>query len=199
MNPGRQLWTSVILLAWLGCSGPGGSITLPEGVPLELHLERRFELTADRTAGSARTLRFDSGSDRVRVKVRSELNDEEAKKKATGSRFLVADLFAEKASPYPGAISKAVACSEKFQPVSATRSLSRGWILSFRLHANQMRAFGVCSERDIHYDSALVHLYCSDTRMLFEVRAYTPAGRSSLDLDSLLGSLDCAALRVEGQ
>jgi hypothetical protein len=156
-----------------------------------LRLEARFQVTEDRTTGGSRTLVFDAGADRIVVRVHVDLTDEAARRKTADARFLVSDLFVEKTSPYPGAISNAIACDEPFLPVSVERIVTDGWLESLRLFANRLRVFGVCARADVRYEAALVHLYCREARTLYQIKAYTSADRPTLDLGAFLGGLDC--------
>lgn len=177
------------------CRGEDGG--LPPGVPLDLHLDGRFALTADRPTDRVRTLVLEAPPDRVVVRSYPGLTDAAARTKAADARFLVSDLFTQKTSPYPGSISDSLACPEELRPVSAERTLAAGWRTSLRLLANPMHVFGVCDREDARYDAALVHVYCAEAQTLFEIKAFTPTGGATLDLDAWLAAVDCAP-RGEG-
>lgn len=92
--------------------------------------------------------------------------------------FQIHSQFNRGVSPYPGAISEHNTCPKEFFPI-VENAESGGWIGKLvTLAANSRKQFGVCEEKERHYDAAILLVTCSTTGTLFDLTWITPKGQA---------------------
>jgi hypothetical protein len=125
---------------------------------------------------------FEAGSGNVFVRI-TKIKTDFSKKYIDDKNFLLKSLFLPTTSPYPGVITNAIECPEKFLP--KIKKVENGIV--YFLFANDRFNYGICVDDLVSYFSAYGIFDCKE-KGIFEVNIFS---KQENEPKMIIGSFHC--------
>jgi len=127
-------------------------------------------------------------NDIIKIRIASNLSEDDAKNYINFHKYQIENLFTEYRSPYPGHISDAIKCPEKYQPIKEQNGSDKVY---YYLYANDRLTYGGCSEDLLEYLVALGLVHCIESKKILEIEFFTPKDNPNSDYKNVAKSLRC--------
>ena len=138
--------------------------------------------------GIIRDISIVSNLDILKIKELKEINILEY---IDNKRKLIDSSFSEYNSPYPGALSNKIICSEKYIPKIKEKNLTNSLRIFYYLYANDRFAFGGCVDDVLDYLAVLAFIYCKEKNILYEIKYFTPKNNATENYKKIVESFTC--------
>ena len=107
--------------------------------------------------------------------------------------LLLDNLYQPHGSPYPGQVTKTIACPAELMPRALPAKIeaamrSRGFLLM----ANSREVFGACDAGSVHYQAAYVLVGCKEQNVTYEIKLFLLAGSDAArELERVYDHFSC--------
>lgn len=129
-------------------------------------------------------------SEHLRATIILGMDENEWKTYAKQRKFEIDNSYGRGELPYPGAVSQRIGCPAEFIP-TIVLAKGEGWTgYLARTLANSRLQIGVCDAAEDSFHAAILLLYCSSQKKVFELQSFWPGGAD--DNVEILRRLACA-------
>ncbi len=132
---------------------------------------------------------YTAGDDIIQLKTYAHYNREKAKKLIEARKFFMELSFKDQISPYPGLLSSTIGCPDDQKPKPSEDTIALR--LDYKLLATSNLVYGNCNLTDNYYNCLYCVFFCADKSEAYELKIFSPIGKSSFDYESLKASIKC--------
>lgn len=100
---------------------------------------------------------------------------------------MIESLYKRIPSPYPGMISKAIECPDKFKPKLLYLEIDKKNTPIYILYSTPRFTYGACADELISYRGALTFIYCEKEKILYKIELFIP--KKDFDKEEILSIL----------
>lgn len=125
--------------------------------------------------------------DVVKVKIRNEGNEKDAKEYILSQAALLRGLFVPQLPPYPEFLTQQNACDEKYYPQSRKNEYGDFYVL----FANDRFGYGICADDLIEYKAGLGIFYCQNNNSVVKVEFFTGEDENVGKIENFMNSFQC--------
>lgn len=140
-----------------------------------------FKVKKITTGLSSKTITGQSEDNIVKIREFSGINSNQSKQVIEERLFVINSAYRDYDSPYPGALSNQLKCSEDMKPNEEDGIVN--------LYATERLTFGACSEELIKYKATIRFLHCDNT--LYQIELFSSLDSSEEELKGYLKEISC--------
>jgi|GEM_PF-5492970 len=179
-------------LTFEGCTKKNEPIAKIDGLDIpdikEMTLVSHKEFRLKGVAGE--DYRYSRAGAEVQIKAVGGVEESSFEKAVELREFELERPFREERSPYPGAITTGVKCTDGFRPRKTSKSQANSRTWRAEIYVSSRKTL-VCTEEDFVLRSVELIVYCKNSRRLYTVNGTYPKGSSAPDWSSWLSSVSC--------
>lgn len=166
----------ILLIILFGCSKD-----MDNKIELSGDLIENLKIEKTTTGLNSKTSTGKSNEYILKIREFNDMNSNMSDQIITERLFVINSAYRDYDSPYPGALSNQLKCSDNMKPIENDGIIS--------LYATDRLTFGACSEELIRYGAMIRFLHCNDK--LYQVELFSDLDSDKEELNEKIKKIGC--------